>query len=248
MSIYSKTMGKGHSLVMLHGWGFDSHSMQNLAQKLAQHYQVICIDLPGFGNSIEINAINLNHMTDLIAHLIPEQASITAWSLGGLVAMNLTRKIKLKNLSLIGSSPRFIAEKDWPGISNRQFIKFKNLVKANLEQAYKNFAYLQIKNLSEEKKHHKQLLQNFKAQNFSAQNLEILEHNDLRSIKIDCPLQIILGEHDQLLPRESLEKMKSLWPHAQTQLLKNQGHMPFLSDADTVAIHIHKFMSQHHVR
>jgi pimeloyl-ACP methyl ester carboxylesterase len=43
--------GKGKTIVLLHGWADSSRGLQALSQALAQHYQVITIDLPGFGGS-----------------------------------------------------------------------------------------------------------------------------------------------------------------------------------------------------
>src|SRR6185436_3700921 len=42
--------GVGPTILMLHGWGDSLHSFDILAQKL-QGYQIVRLDLPGFGNS-----------------------------------------------------------------------------------------------------------------------------------------------------------------------------------------------------
>lgn len=50
ITTYSRT-GKGKIIVMLHGWGESSTSLHNLETKLAQRYEVINLDLPGFGQT-----------------------------------------------------------------------------------------------------------------------------------------------------------------------------------------------------
>ena len=43
------TSGQGTPLVLLHGWGLNSGIRQPTVEVLAQSYQVITVDLPGFG-------------------------------------------------------------------------------------------------------------------------------------------------------------------------------------------------------
>jgi pimeloyl-ACP methyl ester carboxylesterase len=44
-------MGKGKAVLVLHGWGDSSAGWQALAKELADSFEVILIDLPGFGGT-----------------------------------------------------------------------------------------------------------------------------------------------------------------------------------------------------
>lgn len=44
-------IGKGEKLFFVHGWGDDSSNLKNSFKSLGNNYQLIFIDLPGFGNS-----------------------------------------------------------------------------------------------------------------------------------------------------------------------------------------------------
>lgn len=46
-----EVQGSGRSLLLLHGWGDNLVGLSGLAKTLATHYQVISMDLPGFGAS-----------------------------------------------------------------------------------------------------------------------------------------------------------------------------------------------------
>ena len=43
--------GRGRQLLVLHGWGDDSRSWQVFAKQLSRSYEVVLVDLPGFGGS-----------------------------------------------------------------------------------------------------------------------------------------------------------------------------------------------------
>lgn len=49
--IHYKQIGSGEPLILLHGWGNNSYSLHQLAQKASRKFTVYSIDLPGFGKS-----------------------------------------------------------------------------------------------------------------------------------------------------------------------------------------------------
>lgn len=44
-------LGKGKKILVLHGWGDDSRNWRDLQKHLSKQYQVIALDLPGFGGT-----------------------------------------------------------------------------------------------------------------------------------------------------------------------------------------------------
>lgn len=50
MSEYNR-VGKGQSIVLLHGWGDSLATFKELQISLSKHYDVIALDLPGFGKT-----------------------------------------------------------------------------------------------------------------------------------------------------------------------------------------------------
>ena len=45
--------GEGQGILLLHGWGQNAYMMKFLQDHLCEHYKVVNLDLPGFGESEE---------------------------------------------------------------------------------------------------------------------------------------------------------------------------------------------------
>lgn len=80
---------------------------------------ILTLELPGYGD--RENTIAEHTVESLSAWLdseISQPATLIGWSLGGLVATQFALDFphKVSGLGLIASSPKFIAEGDWPGI------------------------------------------------------------------------------------------------------------------------------------
>ena len=46
-------LGQGDGVILLHGWGQDMWMMRLIQNELKDHYRVVNLDLPGFGESDE---------------------------------------------------------------------------------------------------------------------------------------------------------------------------------------------------
>lgn len=46
-----RDVGKGKTIVLLHGWGSSLNSFDEITKSLTRHYRVISLDLPGFGQT-----------------------------------------------------------------------------------------------------------------------------------------------------------------------------------------------------
>lgn len=107
--LYYKIMGEGKPIVFLHGWGMNHTMMLPIAKPLSENYQVICIDLFGFGNSHEIeNYINFNEYIDnfhqFLLSLDIHKPVIIAHSFGARVAFNYAYKYPVEALILTGAA------------------------------------------------------------------------------------------------------------------------------------------------
>lgn len=60
--------GSGRTVVMLHGWGDDSRTFAKISKHLAVNYEVIAVDLPGFGGTQgPAQAWGLNNYAEFVA-------------------------------------------------------------------------------------------------------------------------------------------------------------------------------------
>ncbi len=92
INLYYEIHGTGTPLIMLHG-GFGTFAMfAAISPTLAQHHQVIGVDLYGHGRTaLTDRPFTFENMADdiaaLIAHLGLEKADVLGYSLGGYVAL-----------------------------------------------------------------------------------------------------------------------------------------------------------------
>jgi pimeloyl-ACP methyl ester carboxylesterase len=91
INLYYETLGTGRPLILLHG-GLGSGEMFGATlPALAEHHQVIAVDLQGHGRTADIDRpIDIRLMADdiaaLIDHLGLEKPDVVGYSLGGGVA------------------------------------------------------------------------------------------------------------------------------------------------------------------
>ena len=239
MQLYSYKIGQGQPLVLFHGWGFDHKIMLPLAEALTPFYEVTLLDLPGFGNSPSpTETYSFEQLLTQISAVIPEQALLVGWSLGGLIALKLAEKAKA--ISLLASSPCFISGPNWPGISPAYFKSFTASMTENPQKTLRKFQQLQgaariDKNIPPPLQLEAWL-----------QWLDILALTDLRSLPIKPSLQVILGAKDLLLPATLADSLTTLWPNAKVQLVPKQGHLLFYETPKIMAMLLHQFFKAPH--
>src|SRR5882757_7753144 len=90
--------GTGRPLLLLHGIGLSRNSWQPVLPDLAEHFDVLAVDLPGFGASPALPdgvAPSPARLADAVAGLLREldieQPHVVGNSLGGWVALELAQ-------------------------------------------------------------------------------------------------------------------------------------------------------------
>jgi pimeloyl-[acyl-carrier protein] methyl ester esterase len=228
MNINLLNYGQGIPVVFFHGWGFDHQVWLPLLPHLSQRYQVILVDLPGFG---------LTPMMDwplFKQHLlkqVPQEFAVVGWSLGGLYAQRLAieEPHRIRTLMSITSAPRFIADNSWPAMSKEAFTTFYNNLSLNVEQTLNDFISLQLNKTQ-------QLLTLGRppSQAGLEAGLNILDTWDLRHELhgFTKPACFMFGRLDPIMPIKVMEAMQTIYPHFDYIFFRRSAHMPFLSDMD----------------
>src|ERR1700688_4793795 len=119
MAIFKTVTGHGGPVVIMHGWGCNHRYMQPIVQQLANRYCVINVDLPGRGNSDwQPNIRTIHDIADLVIADLPETAIYVCWSFGSLVSLSIATRYPNRVQRIVGicSTPKFIADENWPGI------------------------------------------------------------------------------------------------------------------------------------
>ena len=225
--LWYKTVGDGPSLVLLHGWAFNSDIFQSLIDKYKANYRITVIDLPGHGRSRDIDG-NIESWCNELTKIIPEQSILLGWSLGGLLSTYIASQIEISKLILVAATPCLINNENWNyGISSEVFDQFAINLKNDSTKSLRRFVSLQSKDKSQLQELYNSL-QKYPASISALNNgLEIIINSDLRDNyeKLTIPKAAILGSLDTLVPvkiKEWYEKAGS------TTSVIRSGHLPFL--------------------
>jgi len=225
--LWHKTIGNGPSLVLLHGWAFNSDIFQSLIDKYKTSYRITVIDLPGHGRSNDVDG-NIESWCNELIKLIPEQSILLGWSLGGLLSTYIASQIEISKLILVAASPCLINNENWHyGINIEVFNQFAINLKNDSTKSLKRFVSLQSKDKSQLQELYKSI-QKYPASNNALNNgLEIIINSDLRDIYKDIavPKTTILGSLDTLVPVKIQQWYEAVG--SQTSII-HSGHLPFI--------------------
>lgn len=252
MFIHTETYGTGDPLVLIHGWAMHTGIWRTFAKQLAQHYQVICVDLPGHGRSEKLSEFTLENISSQLQKILPVSAcTLVGWSLGGAVALDLASRFpdRVKNLIVIGSNPCFVKTSTWAGMKKTVLEKFAADLTADCRGTLLRFLSLQVKGLED----YKVVLKELKTALYDCESpgveilqggLELLQQQDLRPqlVRLHCRAQVILGSHDTLVPVTVGEQMLGLNPRLKVNIINRAGHVPFLSHQSELIAALKEFM------
>src|SRR5437667_5924720 len=89
--------GMGSPLVLLHGYGVSGAIWQRVLPLLVQNYQVIVVDLPGYGRSQFTGTWRLREIAPLLARWLQQMelrpVVLIGHSMGGAIAIHLTASV-----------------------------------------------------------------------------------------------------------------------------------------------------------
>jgi pimeloyl-ACP methyl ester carboxylesterase len=109
INLYYETYGAGFPMILLHGGLGSGEMFGPILSTLADHHQVIVVDLQGHGRTADIDRpLDVRLMADdiaaLIDHLGLQKADVVGYSLGGGVAFQVAIKYPEKVGRLVAAS------------------------------------------------------------------------------------------------------------------------------------------------
>ncbi|KAA8996394.1 pimeloyl-ACP methyl ester esterase BioH [Affinibrenneria salicis] len=238
-SLYWQTEGEGKcELVLLHGWGLNAQVWRCISERLAPHFRLHLVDLPGYGRSQGFGALSLEEMADIVLRQAPPQAVWLGWSLGGLVASQVALSAAPRVCALISvaSSPRFCAGPGWPGIKTDVLQGFQHQLSEDFHRTVERFLALQTLGTDSARRDARQLKSIVLEQPLPAVDvlnggLDILRTADLRQplASLALPLLRLYGALDGLVPRKVAALLDAQWPASQSAIVAKAAHAPFIS-------------------
>jgi pimeloyl-[acyl-carrier protein] methyl ester esterase len=239
MSVYTEIFGQGRPLVMIHGWAMHGGVWRAFARQLAESRQVICVDLPGHGRSAAIAPYSLQHVAQAVLDALPvAEFDVLGWSLGATVALEMARLSpqRIRSLCMLSANPCFVRQDSWPGMPAELLAVFMAQLQTKPAQTLSRFLALQV-NESAEAKAVLQQLKTVMRECLTPEpevlqaGLRMLADSDLRPTltRLSCPLHLILGDRDSLIPLAAGQAMLALNSGMYLHVIETAGHVPFLS-------------------
>ena len=235
-----------HPIVLIHGWGADSQIWQAIPQRLSGFIEVYSLDLPGFGDSPVIDDYSEASLLEWMAEVLPSHCYLLGLSLGGMLCRSFAAQYprRLAGLITISSNLNFVATQQHPdAMAGSDFTEFLQRWERDSSLCLKRFLSLQTQGDSQQRQLIKQLRAMISKIDVNAGGalLALLGSMDNRPdrAKIRCPSLDIFGAKDALVPAAVASQFKS-----DTAIIPGAGHLPHLSQGDTVLQKITAFLDR----
>lgn len=209
------------TIVLLHGWGQNIQMMEPISKYYDKKYNILSVDLPGFGNSNDpkfvwtvydyAEAINL-----LIKKLYIKKIFMIGHSFGGKIALIYASKYDVYKLVCFAS----------PYCKNLEKISYKTKFYKKIKK-YKLLNPISkiIENLigSTDYKNANYIMRGILVNSI---NINIIE--DIKKIK--CPTLLIWGSLDTAVPLYRAYELKKLIKESEVIVYENKTHYAYLED------------------
>jgi pimeloyl-ACP methyl ester carboxylesterase len=217
IQLYYATVGQGEPVVLLHGGLANSDYWGKQVSALAQHHKVIVVDSRGHGRSTrDARPYSYDLMSDdvvaLLDHLKIAKADIVGWSDGGIIGIDLAIRHPTRVNRIFSFAPNTKTSGVKPDTE-------KNPVFASyIERAGNEYRKLS-KTPDQYDAFVEQISHMWGTQpNWSDEDLK----------KINTPVLIVDGDHDEAIVREHLEYIANTIPNAGLLILPNTSHFAFI--------------------
>ena len=233
--IHTAKVGEGQPIVFLHGWGGEMASFGPIPSILADRFQVVAVDLPGFGKSpLPSQPWGTADYADFVASFLrateAAPATLVGHSFGGRVSLSLAARYPdlVSKLILVDSAG--IVPRRGPGyylrvsavkVTRRAFSlpgigAFKEPVMRRVYRAVGSSDYNAASDPT-----------------LRAIFVKVV-NEDLRELfpRIQAPTLLIWGDRDQDTPLADGKLMEKLIPDAGLVVFEGAGHFAYLDRVD----------------
>lgn len=236
-------MGKGDLVILLHGWGDSSKGNMELQKKIAEKYQVLAFDLPGFGASqAPGKPWDLDNYADFVKHTLTklklgQPYAVVGHSNGGALAIRAVSLGKLtpQKLILIAAS----------GVRTNK--KLKRIVIGLIAKVGKAVTFW----LPSYQRH------SLRQKLYKAAGSDMLIVPDLQetfkrtvrqdvqadATKLNIPTLLIYGREDKDVPLKIAYRYNKIIKNSKLKIISDAGHFVHRDKLATVATLIKEFLA-----
>ena len=221
------------SLVYLHGWGQNIEMMMPIAKPFIKEYNVLIIDLPGFGESSEPkNVWSLYDYSDMVHDLVKrlklKNVCLIGHSFGGKISICYSTKYEVSKLVLLASPYKKSQYSETFKAKLLKKLKSIKLLKGFEETAKKIFGSTDYKNASEVMR--KILVGHV--------NTDLSE--EVRKIK--CPTLLIWGTEDTAVKYSDAVELEKLIPDCGLVTYEGCTHYAYLENLNQTISVLNNFI------
>jgi len=249
--------GSGPPLVLLHGFADSADTWRTLLDRLGRSdRRAVAIDLPGFGTADRLRSdqpilAQLSAFaTATVQHYAPQGGAVVCGnSLGGCLSLLLAQRPGLRLAGVMPVAPAGLEMARWFTLIEREPV-LRALLASPLPvppaalqrvvlEIYKRLAF-----------HHPEAIEplvgkaftsHFHDRHTTARILgagrkmlpELRDPFDLE--RIDCPVQLVWGDHDVMVFKSGAERVLEAVPDADLAVIEDCGHCPQIEAADQLA-------------
>ena len=210
---------KGDTIVLLHGWGQNIEMMKPVGDKLSKDYNILILDLPGYGLSSEptfawtvYDYVEMLHI--LLENLKIKNPILVGHSFGGKISLLYASMYETKKLVLFGSPFKKEVKKE-----SLKLKTLKTLKKVPLLKKLEGFAKKHIG--SEDYRNASPIMREILV---GTVNLDIEEEVK----KINAPTLIVWGDLDEAVPLERAYELEKLISDAAVIVYEGCTHYAYL--------------------
>lgn len=250
------SQGQGLPLVFIHGWGLNSAVWQPCLEQLKADFEVITVDLPGFATnkSYQVAEYSLIEIATAIQQAVGKPAVYIGWSLGGLIASQITTRYSQQVLGLVtvASSPQFVERDNWPGIKENVLAMFHQQLAKDTNKTINNFLKIQAMgspHIRQDIKKIRDLVMQYDlpSQQVLDDSLKLLETSDVTEDlnSITQPFLRLYGKLDGLVPKQVIPFLDDIAPNSQRFIFEQASHAPFISHQTEFLSRLKNWLLEH---
>ncbi len=236
--------GTGRIILLLHGWGVDLSTFDQLAKQMSKTFRVIRLDFPGFGNSPKPagnwKVADYAKMTaDFLEKLkVSDLYAIVAHSFGGRIVIKAVSEklINPEKVVLIGAAGvkpaqsikkalyKFVAKLGKAVTSLPIINKLQPILKKRLYAAAGSSDYLKSAEM-------KKIFLNVISEDLLAYVPKIIQ-----------PTLLIWGENDSETPLTDANKILKLLPNGSLKVVSNASHFVYIDEPQQILAEMDGFL------
>jgi pimeloyl-ACP methyl ester carboxylesterase len=246
--------GNGPVVVMLPGMGLDMHIYDTVALLMQKRFTCVQVDNLGSGASpAPRGPYRIEQMAAAVRDVLHRESlegvSIVGHSMSGFIAVALAHlsPALIGRIVLCGSSPSGLWTKQHRDADVAQILNNRNgpseeVIRRNLAcnvtEDFLNNRGAEFDLLVEERLHHLGPGRGFAGQQAAAAQYDMAGQAALPG----CPILIIHGNADRMIPPHSAGALAALFPSARVKWLDGVGHLPMLEAPARMAALLEEFI------